>query len=47
MVYGYILDADTANNTMGWQWIARSGAGASLYFRIFNSITQSEKFDNG
>ncbi len=40
-----LLDADLANNTMGWQWIAGCGADASPYFRIFNPITQSEKFD--
>jgi len=31
---------------MGWQWIAGSGADASPYFRIFNPITQGEKFDD-
>ena len=40
-----LVDADLANNTMGWQWIAGSGADASPYFRIFNPITQGEKFD--
>lgn len=40
-----LLDADLANNTMGWQWTAGSGADAAPYFRIFNPITQSEKFD--
>ena len=40
-----LLDADIANNTMGWQWVAGSGADASPYFRIFNPITQGEKFD--
>ena len=37
--------ADLANNSMGWQWVAGSGADASPYFRIFNPITQGEKFD--
>ncbi|MGD6785059.1 MULTISPECIES: FAD-binding domain-containing protein [Bacillus cereus group] len=46
MVYGYTLDADIVYNTMCWQWIARSRGDASLYFRVFNSITQSEKFVN-
>ncbi|KAA0795837.1 deoxyribodipyrimidine photo-lyase [Bacillus sp. JAS102] len=40
-----LLDADIANNTMGRQWVAGSGADASPYFRIFNPITQGEKFD--
>jgi deoxyribodipyrimidine photo-lyase len=40
-----LLDADLANNSMGWQWVAGSGADAAPYFRIFNPITQSEKFD--
>ncbi|WP_379970062.1 cryptochrome/photolyase family protein [Ectobacillus sp. sgz5001026] len=40
-----LLDADLANNTMGWQWVAGSGADAAPYFRIFNPITQGEKFD--
>lgn len=40
-----LVDADLANNTMGWQWVAGSGADAAPYFRIFNPITQSEKFD--
>lgn len=40
-----LVDADLANNTMGWQWVAGSGADAAPYFRIFNPVTQSEKFD--
>lgn len=40
-----LVDADLANNTLGWQWIAGSGADASPYFRIFAPVTQSEKFD--
>ena len=40
-----LLDADLANNSAGWQWVAGSGADAAPYFRIFNPITQSEKFD--
>ncbi|MEM7570906.1 MAG: deoxyribodipyrimidine photo-lyase [Pseudomonadota bacterium] len=42
-----LVDADLANNAAGWQWVAGSGADASPYFRIFNPITQSEKFDKG
>ena len=40
-----LLDADLANNSAGWQWIAGSGADAAPYFRIFNPITQGQKFD--
>ena len=40
-----LFDADIANNTAGWQWIAGCGADAAPYFRVFNPVTQSEKFD--
>lgn len=40
-----LLDADFANNTASWQWIAGCGADAAPYFRIFNPTTQAEKFD--
>jgi deoxyribodipyrimidine photo-lyase len=40
-----LVDADLANNSCGWQWVAGSGADASPYFRIFNPITQGKKFD--
>ena len=40
-----LVDADLANNTMGWQWAAGCGADAAPYFRIFNPMTQAEKFD--
>ncbi|KAG1657148.1 Deoxyribodipyrimidine photo-lyase [Nymphon striatum] len=40
-----LVDADIANNTMGWQWVAGSGADAAPYYRIFNPILQSKKFD--
>lgn len=40
-----LVDADLANNTMGWQWIAGCGADAAPYFRIFNPVTQGERFD--
>jgi deoxyribodipyrimidine photo-lyase len=40
-----LVDADLANNTMGWQWVAGSGADAAPYFRIFNPVTQGLKFD--
>jgi deoxyribodipyrimidine photo-lyase len=40
-----LVDADLANNTFGWQWVAGCGADAAPYFRIFNPVIQSEKFD--
>ena len=40
-----LVDADLANNTLGWQWVAGCGADAAPYFRIFNPILQGEKFD--
>ena len=40
-----LVDADLANNTMGWQWVAGCGADAAPYFRIFNPVLQGEKFD--
>ncbi|MCG6887846.1 MAG: DNA photolyase family protein [Proteobacteria bacterium] len=40
-----LVDADLANNTMGWQWTAGSGADAAPFFRIFNPVLQGEKFD--
>jgi deoxyribodipyrimidine photo-lyase len=40
-----LVDADLANNTLNWQWVAGCGADAAPYFRIFNPQTQSEKFD--
>ena len=40
-----LVDADHASNAGNWQWVAGSGADASPYFRIFNPMLQSEKFD--
>jgi deoxyribodipyrimidine photo-lyase len=40
-----LVDADLANNSASWQWVAGSGTDAAPYFRIFNPITQGEKFD--
>lgn len=40
-----LVDADAANNPANWQWVAGSGADASPYYRIFNPVTQSKKFD--
>jgi deoxyribodipyrimidine photo-lyase len=42
-----LVDADLAANTLGWQWSAGCGADAAPYFRIFNPVTQSERFDPG
>ena len=39
------MDADLANNTQGWQWVAGCGADAAPYFRVFNPVTQSQRFD--
>lgn len=40
-----LVDADLANNTLGWQWTAGCGADAAPFFRIFNPVAQGEKFD--
>ena len=42
-----LVDADLANNTLGWQWVSGCGADAAPYFRIFNPAIQAEKFDPG
>ena len=41
----YLMDADEANNSASWQWVAGCGMDAAPYFRIFNPILQSMKFD--
>jgi deoxyribodipyrimidine photo-lyase len=40
-----LVDADLANNSVSWQWVAGSGADAAPYFRIFNPSAQGERFD--
>ena len=40
-----LVDADLANNSAGWQWVAGCGTDAAPYFRIFNPSRQGEKFD--
>lgn len=40
-----LVDADLANNSGGWQWVAGSGADASPWFRVFNPMLQGKKFD--
>jgi len=41
-----LVDASLASNTLGWQWSGGCGADAAPFFRIFNPITQGEKFDS-
>ena len=41
-----LVDADPAANAASWQWVAGSGADAAPYFRIFNPVLQSERFDS-
>lgn len=40
-----LCDADLGNNSMGWQWVGGCGIDAAPYFRVFNPVTQGEKFD--
>jgi deoxyribodipyrimidine photo-lyase len=40
-----LLDGDAAANNGGWQWVAGTGTDAAPYFRTFNPVLQSEKFD--
>ncbi|SMQ63623.1 deoxyribodipyrimidine photo-lyase [Devosia lucknowensis] len=40
-----LVDADEANNPASWQWVAGCGLDAAPYFRIFNPVTQGERFD--
>ncbi len=40
-----LVDADLANNSLGWQWVAGSGADAAPFFRIFNPVRQGGRFD--
>ncbi|MFN8136790.1 MAG: FAD-binding domain-containing protein [Propionicimonas sp.] len=41
----HLIDGDLASNTHGWQWTAGTGTDAAPYFRVFNPVTQGEKFD--
>jgi deoxyribodipyrimidine photo-lyase len=41
----HLCDGDLASNNHGWQWVAGSGTDAAPYFRIFNPVSQGEKFD--
>ena len=40
-----LFDADLANNTLGWQWVAGCGADAAPFFRVFNPVGQGRRFD--
>lgn len=40
-----LVDADPANNTAQWQWVAGSGVDAAPFFRVFNPVVQAQKFD--
>jgi deoxyribodipyrimidine photo-lyase len=42
----HLLDADVANNALGWQWTAGTGTDAAPYFRVFNPVLQGLKFDS-
>ena len=41
----HLVDYDFASNNGGWQWSSSTGTDAAPYFRVFNPISQSEKFD--
>lgn len=41
----HLIDADSASNTHGWQWVAGTGTDAAPYFRVFNPTAQAQKFD--
>ena len=41
----HLVDGDLASNNLGWQWVAGTGTDAAPYFRVFNPITQSKRFD--
>ncbi|WP_281648675.1 deoxyribodipyrimidine photo-lyase [Parendozoicomonas sp. Alg238-R29] len=41
----HLIDGDLASNNGGWQWAASTGTDAAPYFRIFNPVSQSQKFD--
>ena len=41
----HLVDADLASNNHGWQWVAGTGTDASPYFRVFNPVSQGQRFD--
>ena len=42
----HLLDGDVASNNFSWQWVAGSGTDAAPYFRVFNPVLQSKRFDS-
>jgi deoxyribodipyrimidine photo-lyase len=43
--HNHLIDGDLASNAHGWQWTAGTGTDPAPYFRVFNPVTQGEKFD--
>jgi deoxyribodipyrimidine photo-lyase len=43
----HLVDGDLPSNQHGWQWVAGTGTDAAPYFRVFNPVTQGERFDPG
>jgi deoxyribodipyrimidine photo-lyase len=41
----HLVDGDLASNHLGWQWVAGTGTDAAPYFRVFNPVSQGERFD--
>lgn len=41
----HLIDGDLASNAHGWQWVAGTGTDAAPYFRVFNPVSQGERFD--
>ncbi|MGV3759469.1 MAG: cryptochrome/photolyase family protein [Actinomycetota bacterium] len=41
----HLVDGDLASNQHGWQWVAGTGTDASPFFRVFNPVTQGQRFD--
>ena len=41
----HLVDGDLASNQLNWQWVAGSGTDAAPYFRVFNPVTQGQRFD--
>ncbi|GAA2006396.1 deoxyribodipyrimidine photo-lyase [Nakamurella flavida] len=41
----HLVDGDLSSNNHGWQWVAGSGSASAAFYRVFNPMTQGEKFD--
>ena len=41
----HLIDGDLASNNHGWQWVAGTGTDAAPYFRVFNPVSQGQRFD--